>query len=363
MWRQPPASWRRAAYRLSFECSSKVFRRRSFTLFTMPGKRAFEEQVAALDALRHQPAEGRVAPLRKALGHKNNFIVAKAANLIYEFGLKDLAPELLAAFDRFFDDPVKSDPQCWAKNAISRTLAAMELQDEEVFLRGMRHIQMEPVWGGSSDTAGTLRATCALALVQCRSLTERDLLAHLVELLADKDKTVRVEVIRGIEQVGSPSATLLLRLRAVLGSDKSAAEEPEVLGACYGGILRIEGVRAIPWVRRFLAAGDDSAGEAALAIAGTHSPEAFETLQESLAKARDPWFRSVLLSAIALTRQDAALELLLELVRTESLDAEPAIEAFLRSLPSPEGIKRLEKLVEANPRLKRAFAANKKESP
>jgi HEAT repeat protein len=329
----------------------------------MPGKRAFEEQIAALDALRQAPPETRTQALRKALVHRNNFIVSKAADLIREFSLTDLTPDLLAAFDRFFDDPVKNDPQCWAKNAISRTLAAMELQDEQVFLRGMRHIQMEPVWGGQSDTAGTLRATCALALVQCRSLTERDLLAHLVELLADKDKTVRIEVVRGIEQVGSPSAALLLRLRAVLGSEKSAADEPEVLGACYGAILRIEGVRAIPWVRRFLATADDNAGEAALAIAGMHSPEAFEALQESLVKAHDPWFRSVLLSAIALTRQDAALEFLLDLVRTESLDAEPAIEVILRSVPSQEIIERLKKLAEANPRLKRAFAANRKTSP
>jgi HEAT repeat protein len=342
--------------------SSIGFGRGSFTLLTMPGKRAFEEQVATLDALRQQPVEICIAPLRKALSHKNNFIVAKAADLIREFELTDLTPEMLAAFDRFFDDPVKSDPQCWAKNAISRTLAGFELQEEAVFLRGMRHIQLEPVWGGQSDTAGTLRATCALALVQCRTLTERDLLAHLIELLADKDKTVRVEVVRGIEQVGSPSASLLLRLRAVLGSDKSAAEEPEVLGACYGGILRIEGVRAIPWVRRFLASADDSAGEAALAIAGAHSLEAFEALRESLEKAHDPWWRSVLLSAIALTRQDAALELLLELVRTESLDAETALEAVLRSMPSQEVVKRLEKLVEGNPRLKSAFAANRKSS-
>ena len=222
----------------------------------MPGKRAFEEQIAAVDALRHGPPETRVEPLRKALGHRNNFIVAKAADLIREFirepGLANLTPELLTAFNRFFDDPVKNDPQCWAKNAISRTLAAMELQDETIFLRGTRHIQMEPVWGGQSDTAGTLRATCALALVQCRSLTEKDLLEHLVELLADKDKTVRAEVVRAIEQIGSPSAALLLRLRAVLGAD-----EPEVLGACYSGILRIEGLRAIPWIRRFLAANCD----------------------------------------------------------------------------------------------------------
>jgi hypothetical protein len=327
----------------------------------MPGKRAFEEQIAALDALRHGPEEARVATLRKALGHRNNFMVAKAADLIREFvrepGLAALTPELLTAFNRFFDDPVKNDPQCWAKNAISRTLADMELQDETVFLRGMHHIQMEPVWGGQSDTAGTLRATCALALVQCRSLTERDLLAHLVELLADKDKTVRVEVVRAIEQIGSTSASLLLRLRAVLASD-----EPEVLGACYSGVLRIEGASAIPWVRRFLVAADDNAAEAALAIAGTHSPQAFDVLRKTFLTAHDPWWRSVLLSAIALTRQDAALEFLLELVRAESLEAEAAIEAVLRSMPSKEVTERLEKLVAGNPRLVRALAKVRKAS-
>jgi HEAT repeat protein len=327
----------------------------------MPGKRAFEEQVAALDALRHGPEEARVEPLRKALGHRNNFIVAKAADLIREFvrepGLADLTSELLTAFNRFFNDPVKNDPQCWAKNAISRTLAAMELQDETIFLRGMRHIQMEPVWGGQSDTAGTLRATCALALVQCRTLTERDLLAHLVELLGDKDKTVRVEVVRAIEQLDSTSASLLLRLRAVLGAD-----EPEVLGACYSGVLRIEGESAIPWVRRFLVTADDNAAEAALAIAGTHTAPAFDSLRDAFLGAHDPWWRSVLLSAIALTRQDAALEFLLELIRTESLEAEAAIEVVLRSMPSSDAIQRLEKLVDGNQRLVRALAKVRKAS-
>jgi HEAT repeat protein len=321
----------------------------------MAVKRNFEEQVAALDALRQLAEEARVEPLRKALAGKNNFVVAKAADMVREFLLAQLTPELLGAFDRFFEHSEKTDPQCWAKNAITRALAALEHQDSDVFLRGMRHIQMEPVWGGRSDTAGTLRATCALALVQCRSLSEADLLRHLVELLGDKDKAVRAEVVRAIEQIGSTSSSLLLRLRAVLGSD-----EPEVLGACYSGILSIESVAAIPWISRFLAAGDDAAAEASLAIAGTHSPEGFNALRRCLETAADSWFRAVLLSAIALTRQDAALEFLLELVRVESLDAEDAIEAVLRSLPSPEAIERLEKLVAGNPRLKRTFVAHRK---
>ena len=323
----------------------------------MTAKRKFEEQIAALDELRRQPEEARVDGVRKALTQRNNFIAAKAADLVREFSMAQLLPDLEIAFDRFFDDPVKSDPQCWAKNAISRALAALEYQEAEVFLRGMRHIQMEPVWGGQSDTAGTLRATCALALVPCRSLSEADLLTHLLELLGDKDKAVRAEAARAIEQVGSTSAAMLLRLRAVLGAD-----EPEVLGACYGGILRIEGVSAIPWIRRFLATADDPAAEAALALAGTHAPQAFEALREEMAKANDPWWRAVLLSAISLTRQDSGVDFLMELVRTESLDAERALEALLRSMPSDENVQRLEKLVAGNPRLLRAFAAQRKES-
>lgn len=319
----------------------------------MPAKRSFEDQLAALDALRHDTPAAATGPLRKALGHRNNYVVAKAADLVREFGITDLIPELLAAFDRFFADPVKTDPQCWAKNALSRALASFEHQDAAVFLRGMRHIQLEPVWGGRSDTAGTLRSTCALALVQCRSLSEPELLNHLVELFADKDKSVRVEAARAVEQTGSPASALLLRLRAILGND-----EPEVLGACYGGILRLEGKRAIPWIARFLTAGDDLSAEAALAIASDRSPEAFAVLQQRFVSDLpcDQWFGSVLLSAIALTRQPEAVDFLLGLVRGESLHAEAAIEAILRSGLSAETMKQLEQTVSDNPRLARFLA-------
>ncbi|MGD0695216.1 MAG: hypothetical protein ABSB82_10215 [Terriglobia bacterium] len=321
----------------------------------MAGKRSFEDQLAALDALRHETAEASIEPLRKALAHRNNYVVGKAADLVREFRRAELMPELLAAFDRFFIDPVKSDPQCWAKHSLSRALSTLECDDPEVFLRGMRHIQFEPVWGGQSDTAGALRATCAHALVGCRALPERELLGYLTELFADKDKSVRLEAARAVESVGSHSAALLLRLRAILGAD-----EPEILGACYTGVLAIEGAVAIPWVSRFLAAGDDVAGEAALAIAGTHSPEAFEALRERFHGARDPWFRSVLLSAIALTRQPAAYDFMFELVRTASGHAEAAVEALLRSAPHTEVTEQLEQLVLKNPRLVRVFANHRK---
>jgi HEAT repeat protein len=317
----------------------------------MTGKRKFDEQIAALESLRQAPENSRVAALRKALTNRNNFVVARAADLTREFSLTELIPDLLSAFDRFFEHPEKSDPQCWAKNSISRALAALEHQEPETYLRGMRHIQLEAVWGGRSDTAGTLRSTCALALVQCRSLNETDLLADLADLLADKDKSVRTEAVRAVEQVGSPSAALILRTRAVLGND-----EPEVLGACFHAILSLEGTRAIGWMRRFLETADDTASEAALAIAGTHSAGGFECLLQSLDHASDPWWRSVLVSAIALTRQDAAFDFLVGLIKSESPDAERAMEAILRAAPSSELVKQVERAIDGNPRLTRQFA-------
>jgi HEAT repeat protein len=322
----------------------------------MAGKKNFDAQLAALEGLRGQPDDACIAPLRTALKHHNNYVVGKAADLVAQRHIEVLVPELLTAFDRFFEDAEKRDPQCWAKNALSRALAALELQDPEPFLRGMRHVQLEPVWGGRSDTAGTLRGICALALVQCRSVPEVDLLRYLLDVLVDPDKSTRADAIGAIEQLGSPAASLLLRLRAQLDGGKP--EEPEILGACYAGVLRIEGASGLRWASRFLAAENESAGEAALAMAGTHSLEAFELLKARWESTRDPWFRSVLLSAIALTRQSAATEFLLGLVKGDSIGADQAVEALLRSLPSEEVLGRLKALVSGNPRLERALAQN-----
>ena len=323
----------------------------------MAGKRRFEEQLAALDTVRQQASEASIEPLRKALANRNNYVVAKAADLVRELRLAELVPELLSAFDRFFTNPIKTDPQCWAKNALSRALAQLECQEPAVFLRGMRHTQPEPVWGGTSDTAGTLRGTCALALIQCRSLSDHELLTYLMELCADKDKSVRVAAVRAIEHVGSQSAALLLRMKAIL-----AADEPEVLGACYSGILSIEGTAAIAWISQFLRTAADAAAEAALAIAADRSPQAFDALRQRFLEARDPWFRSILLSAIILTRQEAAQDFLFDLVQTDSVHAEAAIEALLRSAPSPEVTQHLERLVSQNPCLARAFATHRTRS-
>jgi hypothetical protein len=305
----------------------------------MPPKRNFDYELANLEALRDAPPEAAEPELAKALNLRNNFLVAKAAALTLHHRLTGLTSNLAASFPRFLENGAKSDPQCWAKNALAKTLAAFEYQEPELFLTGMRHIQLEPVWGGSADTAGTLRGTCALALVQCRELDSHRLLIHLIPLFADKELPVRVDAVRAVVQVGSDSAALLLRLRAELASD-----EPELLGSCYSGVLSLDGPAAIPWAAKFLSPQDDAAAEAAMAIAQTHTLEAFQLLCTTFAKARDPWFRAVVLSAIALTRQQEATDWLLDLIANERRHSADAHEALCRSAPSAATLDRLRQL-------------------
>jgi len=315
-------------------------------------RRLFDEQMAALDALKGRPLDvpARVL-IKKMLGNRSNLLVAKAARLAEENALADLMPDLLAAYDRFFTNPEKSDPQCWAKNALSRALAALECRDKDVFLRGLRHHQMEPTWGGRSDSAAGLRANCAHALVACEGLDNQELLVLLLDPLLDKDKSVRVEAARAIGQVGA-LAVAVLRLRALI-----PGEEPEVLAACFAALLAIERDAAIPFVAGFLDAEDGSAGEAAFALAETHSPVALAALLKRQSRPKEAWLVPVLLSAIALTRLPAAIDSLIAMIAGDAYEAPMAVEAIGRSAPSEQTRARVWQAVEqsGSPRLKNAF--------
>src|ERR1700761_467581 len=122
----------------------------------MPPKRSFDTEQANLDALRNVSPSVAEPELRKAIGQRNNLIVGRAAAITLHHQLTSLAPDLVAAFERFLQNAAKSDPQCWAKNGIAKALAAFEYQEPEIFLAGTRHVQLEPTWGGSADTAGPL---------------------------------------------------------------------------------------------------------------------------------------------------------------------------------------------------------------
>ena len=279
--------------------------------------------------------------LRKALAHRNNFLVSKAAKLVADAELHALLPDALAAFDHFFVDAAKTDPKCWAKNALAKTLVKLEHRQKDAYLRGLRHRQLEASWGPPVDSAAALRGTCAHALVDCPGISDADLLTILLEPLTDADKTVRMEAARAIGQVGGVSAALILRLRALLGSD-----EPEVLGAVYSALLSLEGAQAIPLVGGYLKEGGDLAAEAAFALADMRTPEALAALIERLRAGADAWFGAVLLSAIALTRLPAAIDFLLALIARDAREAPQVIEAIGRTAPNAELRARVQRAVE-----------------
>ena len=307
----------------------------------MAGKK-FQQELAALEELRRAgDSPATAAALAKALRNRSNFLVAKAAQIVCQLGLQALIPDLVTALDRHHTDPVKSDPQCWAKHAIVQALGELGHLESTVYLRGLRHVQMEPVWGGQEDSAGRLRAASALALVACRDLSDGKLLGYLVEALVDADKTVRVETARAISRMNRPEAALLLRLRALTGD-----AEPEVTGACFSGVLAIEGEEAIAFVSRFLEAGDDTSAEAAMALGTMRHAQAFPPLEQRWRKRHDAGFGAILLTAMALSRQPRAQELLLGLVESDSVEAAAALEALAAAQPSEEVLAQIAAAVE-----------------
>lgn len=285
-----------------------------------------EQQLEHLRALRSlAPTEVVTTALRKALGDRVNVVVAKAAAIATELRLQTLVPDLLTAFDRLFDKPRETDPQCWGKNAIAKALKDLDYSESAAFLRGFRHIQMEPVWGDEVDTAAVLRGTCALALVQCRDITRAETMLHLIDALAEGDPGVRRDAVLAVEQMAGHEAAWLLRLKGRLG------DKPEVTGQVFESLLRLEGKFSVSFVAGFLDAVDEQiAEEAALTLGASRLPEALETLKAAWKKSENGVLGPVLLRSISASRLYDAFEFLLAIVRegrpAEAQDALRALE-------------------------------------
>ena len=279
-------------------------------------KQALEKKLEGLELLRSSTdLPATTAELRKALGDRNNYFVSKAAALVAELPRSELIPDLEKAFDRFLNDPTKSDPQCWAKTAIAKALKDLDHRQPQVFLRGIGHVQMEPVWGGRQDSAATLRGTCALALVNCH-LDDLEILDHLVDLLADREKPARLDGAMAIAQLGRPEGALLLRLKILCGDP-----EPEVIGQCFLSLLSLVAGDAVPFVRRFLhGSEEDIVLEAASALAQSREVAAVEVLGSFLRERVEHRIKSAAVLFLSASPHPEAMELLLSILDSESGD-------------------------------------------
>jgi HEAT repeat protein len=295
----------------------------------LPANRDFEKELASLEAMDGQPPDAAgIDRVRKALTSSSNILVAKAARIAYEHNLVAMIPEIRAAYDYFFIDAVQQDPQCVAKIATAKALVKLGCRETAVYLHGLRHYQTESVWGGESDTAAELRATCVQALVSSQELGNAELLSILLEPLLDHDKSVRMAAARAIGQVGGVTAALLLKLRIMI-----SREDPEILGACFLALLSMghtDKLGSIALVAEFLEDGQGAASEAAFALAETHDPAALEALIKRRRKESDTRFASILDHAIVLTRLQDGLDFLLEMIESDPRQAQSALEAISR---------------------------------
>ncbi|HLW75596.1 MAG TPA: HEAT repeat domain-containing protein, partial [Bryobacteraceae bacterium] len=262
-------------------------------------KDALEKKVAGLAGMT------TAAELAKALRDRNNYYVSKAAKRAAELGLRESIPELLEAFERFTRDPVKTDKQCWAKNEIAKALKEFQHDDAAWFARGMKIVQMEPVWGGSADTAQDLRSTCMFGLIQC-SMARSEAMKHLVDALgSDKEKMVRANAALAMAQLGGIEAVLLLRLKALDGD-----KEPEVIGQCFAGLLALDAAGYVAFVAEFLDGEGDERFEAAAALGELPDERAVTALKNRFEHSDRALKRAILLS-LGASRVEAARGFLL----------------------------------------------------
>ena len=286
-------------------------------------KSTLEDQLTALHALRVAPTtEDAVIQLRRALASHTSHIIAAAAEIVGEAELADLESDLTAAFAALMHNPAKTDPGCRAKTAIANALRACECPAEAVFLQGIRHVQMEPVWGGQVDTAAPLRGACALGLVGMRS---RHALLELAHLLEDPESDARIAAARALAYSGDPASVPLLHFKVLTGDTHAA-----VLYECFLALLKLDVDTSLPSVAEYLKNADSAIAEsAALALGESRQESAFAVLRDAWEDTFDAERCRTLLLALATLRSEPALNYLLDIVRHEArVHADAALEAL-----------------------------------
>ncbi len=290
----------------------------------MPKDDRFKAKLTALEAARADPgAPASLAVLRKGLADPSNFVVAKAATMAGECLLAGLAPDLIRVFDALLVEP-DDDPGCRAKFAVAEALKAFEHRDPAPFLRGLAHVQREPVSGRLIDTAGPLRGACAQALVAC-DIAPDVLVERLTDHLVDPDKAARIEAICALAQLGRPECVSLLRLKALAGD-----AEAEVVGQCLLSLLGLAPTSAVAFIARFFDSKDDEIRfEAVNALAAARSADAIDAVRAFWSGDVTPDLRVATVAALAGSPLPEAAAFLLEVLSYPQIRiAEAALAAL-----------------------------------
>jgi HEAT repeat protein len=296
-----------------------------------------EDRLAAVERIAAAPDAAELALLRQVLRGKSGLLVAAAARVVGEIPVDDLVDDLAPAFANLLERPVERDPGCRGKAQIARTLIQLERWSAGVFERGVGHVQREPVWGGTEDTAAELRGICGIAYAR---FARHDALEVIAELLADKERAARAGAAQALGDSGRPDAVPLLRYKALLGDD-----EPVVLATCFSSMLALAPGDSLPFVARFLDGESERAGLAALALAEARLEEAIPILRRWCDGATGERRRIGCL-ALALLRLEPATEHLLDLLRAgDPDDARAAAQALATFKTDPALAERVKRAI------------------
>jgi len=267
--------------------------------------RTLQQRIAELRAL-DAAAPASQGKIRAAVESTAGLLVAAAASLVEDLRLESIVPELAPAFERLCEDPVKRDPGCRGKLAIARALHALDHWEDRVFVAGLTYVQREG-WGGD-DTAAELRGVCGLAHAH---FARGDALDVLAGLLGDRERTTRLAAAQALGDAGRPDATALLRFKVLSGD-----EEPQVLAACLESLFALARDASYGFVVRLLAAHDERAEVAALALGQARFAAAFDELAGWCIGATPEQRHRIGYLALALLRAEPATDYLLDAIRT-----------------------------------------------
>jgi HEAT repeat protein len=283
---------------------------------------SFDDKRARIAALASAPAAAAIAGLRPFLAEKNAYLVGEAAAVAQQLEARELLPEMAAALERLLRAGAAADKGCLGKRRVLEALLALSADVEPVYLAALRYTQREPAFPHAVDTAAPIRGLAAHALVE---IDYPAAVAEICPLLVDPEPMARAEAARALSRSGLEAAGPVLHLKALVGDP-----DPDVVEACFSGILRLDARRYLPVVTEALNGEQDAGAEAAaLALGSSRCGEALGLLRAALLGESAPRREQSLIMAIGLLRSDDACSCLLDLVEH---GREPAAAAAIAAL-------------------------------
>lgn len=280
-------------------------------------------QIAAWRRGEESPSDDDV---RAALDHTSGAVAAAAAEYVATQDPRVWQPRLEDALGRLLDSGAERDANCRAKTAILHALTEWEAPCTALYQRAVRYKQEEPVYGGATDTAGTVRA---LALVGLVRTLDPSAWAAAADLLADPETEARGGAIAAAAELGGPAGAALLRYHVRRGED-----DLDALQEALRLLFELDPTA--------LALGDEMARHphpqvattAIIALGESKVPGALPILENLCADHRPP--AAAVYLALLLHRSDDALAILCDRVRTGTPEhARCAVEAAAPHLTLP----------------------------